>query len=158
MLRPPSDDDRVSGLSGVLNNAFCNLQNGFAVDQVEFVRIQAAFITSAQKGFEEPIVERISAFLANLDDVLGTICQPGDLFRQVLIPQLPAQLLGKQLSNFATAASIFPFNRKYSNHLGPLSPFTSKHNPTANEFISLILPKPCHRRDRSSSVQKPGKT
>jgi len=31
MLRPPSDDDGVSGFSGVLNDPFRNLQNGFAV-------------------------------------------------------------------------------------------------------------------------------
>src|ERR1700719_1252147 len=146
MLRPSSDDDRVSGLSGVLNDALCNLQNSLAVHQVEFVRIQAAFITSAQKGFEEPIVEWIGAFLSNLDDGFGAIRKPGDLLGEQLIPQLPAQLLSKQLSNFATASSIFPFTRKYSNHLAPLSPFTSKYNPTANEFVSLILPKPCPRR------------
>src|SRR5882672_810267 len=32
MLRPPSNDDGVSRLSGVLNDAFCNFQNGFAVN------------------------------------------------------------------------------------------------------------------------------
>jgi len=32
MLGPPSDDDGVSGLRSVLNDSFCNLENGFAVD------------------------------------------------------------------------------------------------------------------------------
>jgi len=52
MLCSPSDDDRVSGLSGMLHNALGKLQNCFAVDQVELVGIEAAFVTSAQKGFE----------------------------------------------------------------------------------------------------------
>src|SRR5437016_4064879 len=52
MLGPPSDDDGVSGLRCVLNDSLCNLQNGFAVHDVQFVCIEAAFITPAQKGFE----------------------------------------------------------------------------------------------------------
>ena len=126
MLRAPSYDDAITGFRGVLNDTLGNLQNTFAVDDVQLVRIQASFVTPAQKGFKKPIVEWIGAFLANLDDVLGAMCQPGDLLRQVLIPQLPAQLLGKQLRDFAAAASIFPFNRKYSDHLGPLNPLAFK--------------------------------
>jgi len=85
MLRPPSDDDGVSRLSGVLNDAFCNFQNGFAVNKVELVRVEAAFITPAQKGFEEPVVEWIGAFLSNLDDGFGAIRKPGDLLGEQLI-------------------------------------------------------------------------
>src|ERR1700728_3266468 len=93
----------------VQHATFGNLQNAFAVDDVEFVRIQASFITAAQEGFEEPVIERIGALLTNLDDGFGTIGQPGDLFGQVLIPKLPAQVLGEQVSDFAAAASVFAF-------------------------------------------------
>src|SRR5258708_24674441 len=106
MLRPPSDDDAVPRLSDVLNNPFCNLQNVFAVDYVELVRIQAALITAAQKGFEQTVVEWIVAFLSNLDDGFGAISKPGDFLSQPLIPKLPAQLRRKQLSDFASAASV----------------------------------------------------
>jgi len=159
VLRAPSHDHAVTGFRGVLNNTFGNLQNAFAVDDVELVRIETSFVTPAQKGLEEPVVERVGTFLAGLDDSFGTIGEPGDLFRQVLIPQLPAQLLGKQLSDFTAAAAVFPFNRKYSDHLGPLSPHTAKYDPTANEFISLIPPTLCrHRQDHSSSEEKRGRT
>jgi hypothetical protein len=123
MLRPPSDDDGVSSLGGVLNDPFCNLQNAFAVDHVELVRIEAAFITSAQKGFEEPVVEWIVAFLSNLDDGFGAFRKPGDLLGQQLIPKLPAQLGRKQLSDFASAASILPFNCDDFDHAGPYASY-----------------------------------
>src|ERR1700680_3072784 len=119
MLRPPSDDDRVSPFSGVLNDPLRNVQNAFAVDQVELVRIEAAFVTSAQKGFEEPVVEWIGAFLANLDDGFGAIPTPSDFLGQQLIPKLPAQLRREQLSDFASAASILPFNGDDFDHAGP---------------------------------------
>ncbi len=119
MLRAPSHNDAITGFRGVLNDTLGDLQNTFAVDDVKLVRIQASFVTPAQKGFKEPIVEWIGAFFANLDDVLGAMCQPGDLLRQVLIPKLPAQLFGKQLRDFAPAAAIFPLNCKYPDHLGP---------------------------------------
>ena len=51
--------------------------------------IEAAFITPAQKGFEESVVEWICAFLANLDDGFGAIRKPGNLLGQQLIPKLP---------------------------------------------------------------------
>jgi hypothetical protein len=76
LLRAPSDDDRVSGFRRVLNDTFGKLQNAFAVDQLELVRIEASFITSAQKRFEEPVVQGIGSFLANLDDCLGTFSKP----------------------------------------------------------------------------------
>jgi hypothetical protein len=101
----------------MLYDHFGKLQNTFAVDDIELVRIEAAFITSAQKGFEQPVVEWIGAFLSNFDDSFGAIRKPGDLFSQKLIPQLPTQLCRKQLSDFATAASIFPFDRDDFNHV-----------------------------------------
>src|ERR1700738_2945391 len=157
-LRPPSDDDRVSSFSGVLNDAFCNLQNTFAVNDVELVRVEAAFITSAQKGFEEPVVERIGAFLSNLDDGFGAIREPGNLLGQQLIPKLPAQLRRKQLSDFASAASILPFNCDDFDHAGPYV----NYSLTIFHYISFHFPNPPplfrRHRDHSSSKQKSDRT
>src|SRR5580700_392967 len=49
LLRSSSHDYRVAGLCHVLNDLFRKLQNAFAVDQLELVRIDAAFITTAQE-------------------------------------------------------------------------------------------------------------
>src|SRR6266404_436011 len=49
VLRAPSDDYRIPCFSGVLNDPFGNFQNAFAVHHVQFVCIEAAFITSTQK-------------------------------------------------------------------------------------------------------------
>src|SRR5580700_946600 len=68
VLRAPSHDHAVTGFRGVLNYTFGNLQNTFAVDDVELVRIETSFVTPAQKGLEEPVVERVGTFLAGLDD------------------------------------------------------------------------------------------
>jgi hypothetical protein len=117
LLRPPSDDDGVSRFRRVLNDTFRKLQNALAVDHLELVCVDASFITSAQKGFEEPVVYGIGSFLSNLDDCLGTFSKPRDLFRQQLIPKLPAKLLGKQLSDFAATASVLAFNGNDFYHL-----------------------------------------
>jgi hypothetical protein len=101
----------------MLYDHFGKLQNTFAVDDIELVRIEAAFITSAQKGFEQPVVEWIGAFLSNFDDSLGAFREPRDLFSQKLIPQFPTQLCRKQLSDFAAATSILPFDCDDFNHL-----------------------------------------
>ena len=119
MLRPPADDDRVAGFRGVLNDPFGKFQNAFAVDHVELVGIQAAFITPAQEGFEESVVHGIRAFLANLDDGLGAVGKPGDLLGQQLIPKLPAQLVRKALSDFSAATSVLTFNGYDIDHVGP---------------------------------------
>jgi hypothetical protein len=119
LLRPSSDDDGVSGLRRLLNNLFRKRQNAFAVDQFELVRIEAAFITSAQERFKEPVVERIGSFLSTLDFRFGTISEPRDLLRQQLIPKFPAKLFGKQLSDFAAAASVLAFNGNDFYHLRP---------------------------------------
>ena len=125
MLRPSADDDGVSPLRRVLNDAFGKLQNALAIHHVELVRVQASFITSAQKGFEEPVVEWIGALLANLDDGLGTIGEQRDLLGQQLIPKLPAEPRRQQLSDFASAASVFPFNGDDFDHVGAMPPIRS---------------------------------
>ena len=106
MLRASSDDDRVSGLRHVLHHTPGNLRNTFAVNQVELVGIEAAFITAAQKGFEKPVVEWVGFLLPVRHDGLGTIGQPRDLLGELLIPKLPAQLRGKLLRDFAAATSV----------------------------------------------------
>ena len=80
------------------------------------MRINASLITAAQKRFEEPVVERVGSLLSPLDGRFGTICQPGDLLGQRLIPQLPAKVLGQALSDLTCAASLFPFHRYNSYH------------------------------------------
>ena len=116
MLRAPADDDRIAFFSGVLNDLFGKLQDAFAIDEIELVRIQAAFVASAQKRFEEAVVEGIGAFFANFDDGFRAIREPGDLFGEQLIPKLPAELCRKQLSDFASAASVLSFDGDDLDH------------------------------------------
>jgi hypothetical protein len=82
------------------------------------MRIEATFVASAQKGFEEAVVERIGTFLAALDDGFGAIREPGDLFGEQLIPKLPAQVRREQLGDFASAASVLPFHCDDFDHVG----------------------------------------
>ena len=46
LLRTPPDDDGVSFFGDLLNDVFGNLQNAFAVNYVELVRIEATFVAS----------------------------------------------------------------------------------------------------------------
>ena len=68
MLRPPSDDDGVSRLSGVLNDAFCNFQNGFAVNQVEKLLPALAAVDSAcmKAGRDAATLQRTVSLLVDL--------------------------------------------------------------------------------------------
>src|SRR5580704_630811 len=116
MLRSSSDDDAISRLRRVQNDALCELNNAFAIHQVQLVRVDASLVTPAQKRFEEPVVERIVSLLSTLNLGLGAICQAGDLLRQQLVPQLPSQMLRKLLGDFAPAASVLPLNGDDSNH------------------------------------------
>src|SRR5580704_19733467 len=117
MLRAAADDDAVAGFRGVLNDAFGDLQDAFAVHDIELVRVEAAFVAAAQKGFEEPVIERVGAFLAYFDNGFGAIGQTGDFLGQILIPKLPAELLSNLLGDFAAAASVFAFDGENSDHL-----------------------------------------
>src|SRR5215472_15176794 len=94
----------------MLHYASSNPDNGFAIDEIELGRIDAALVTSPQKGFKKPVIKRISSFLANFDFGPGTISKFRDLLGQQLVPQFPPKSLRKQLSDFAAAASVFPFN------------------------------------------------
>src|SRR6202048_1818289 len=98
MLRSSADDDRVPSFGHILYYTFCHLHDAFAVYQLEFMSVEASFVTAAQKRFEQPVVERISSFLSTLDDVLGALSDFRDFLGEQLIPQLPAQSVGKQLS------------------------------------------------------------
>jgi len=75
-------------------------ENRFAVYKVKFGRIEAALVTSAEKGFEEPVVKRIGPFLSIFDYRRGTLGQPRDFFCQRLVPKLPAETLRYQLGDF----------------------------------------------------------
>src|SRR5215471_849347 len=94
----------------MLNHALRNLDNGLAVDQIKFGRVNASLITSAHKGFKEPVIERIRSFLARLNYRLGTSRESRDLFGKQLVPQLPAKTLCQELRDFASARSVFPFD------------------------------------------------
>jgi hypothetical protein len=120
MLGPSSDDDGISLLSGVQNDTLRKLQDVLAINQLELVRIEAAFITAAQKRFEEPVIERIGSFLSNLDNGFRAIRKAGNLFGQQLVPKLPAQPLRKQLSDLAPTASVLPFDCDDFNHVDSL--------------------------------------
>jgi hypothetical protein len=65
----------------VLNNTPGDLGYGFTVDQVEFGRVDAAFITTAEEGFEKPVVQWIISFFAGLDNRLRTVGKPRNLLR-----------------------------------------------------------------------------
>ena len=58
---------------GMLDDPLGNLQDAFAVDQLELVGVDAAFVAAAQERFEEAVVQRIGALLATLDDCFGTL-------------------------------------------------------------------------------------
>ena len=133
MLRASADDDGVASFRGVQDDTLGNLQDAFAVDDVELMGVEAAFVAPAQKRFEEAVVERIGLFLANLDDGFGTIREPRDLFGEQSIPKLPAQLLRKQLRDFAAAAAVFALNGNDFDHCESLTPalMPSTHH-TAN--------------------------
>jgi hypothetical protein len=148
VLRPSSNDDRVSGFSGVLNDRFRDLQNAFAVDYVELVRIQATFITPAQKRFKQTVVQWIVAFLSNLDDGFGAIGKPGDLLGQQLIPKFPAQLRRKQVSDFAPTASVLPLNCDDFDHAGFLRQLFAARDPNyiSFHFFQPTATSSTHRR------------
>src|SRR5258708_9402663 len=110
MFRTPAHDYTVPFLPGMLNHALRNPDNGLAVDQIKFGRVNASLITSAHKRFKEPVIERISSFLSLLDYGLGAFRESGDLLGQQLVPQLPPKTPGQELANFASTRSVFPFD------------------------------------------------
>src|ERR1041385_8512080 len=91
-------------------------QNRLTIYKVKFRNILAAFIAPAQKGFEEPVIEWISPFLSIFDDGCRTLGEPRNFFRKSLVPQLPAETFRHQLSNFASARSVFPFDGDNFDH------------------------------------------
>jgi hypothetical protein len=92
------------------DNALRDLQNIFAVHQIQLGRIEASLVTSTHERFDETIVEWVGSLLSLLHNRLGTMREVGDFLREQLIPKFPAKPLGKPLSDFTAAASIFPFH------------------------------------------------
>ena len=118
-LRSSSDDDAISRARRVLNDFHREFQYAFTVHELQLVSIDAALVTSAQKRFKEPVVERVVSLLSLLDNFLGAIGKPGDLLGQQLIPELPAEMVREPLRDFTAAASVLTFNRDNSDHLAP---------------------------------------
>ena len=79
LLRSSPDDHGIAFFGDLLNNTFGNSQDAFTVYDIEFVRIEAAFVAASQKRLEQTIVQRISALLSHFDHRFGTIRQLGDL-------------------------------------------------------------------------------
>src|ERR1700722_16834458 len=100
----------------MLHDGPSELQNIFAVHQIQFVGVYASFVASAQERFEQAVVKRVSALLALLDGRLGAISEARNFFRQLLIPQLPAENLGQALRDLTAAASVLSFHRDDSDH------------------------------------------
>src|SRR5215469_10444800 len=116
MLRTSAHNHAVPLLRSMLNHALRNFDNGLAVDQVKFGRVNAPLITSAHKGFKKPVIERVRPFLARLDYRLGASRESRDLLGQQLVPQLPAKTSRQELRDFASAASVFPLDRDDLDH------------------------------------------
>jgi len=53
VLGTSSDYDTISGFGRSQHDALGHLQNAFAIDNIQLVGIDAAFITASQKGPEE---------------------------------------------------------------------------------------------------------
>jgi hypothetical protein len=99
----------------------CMLPYGqrFLDHQIQFVGVDAAFVTAAQERLEKPVVERIPSLFPVLDNRLGAIRQARDFLGEQLIPKLPAELAGKLRGNFTAAAAILAFNGNDFDHLDP---------------------------------------
>jgi hypothetical protein len=94
--------------------------------------IDAAIVTSAHERPEKPIIQRIIAFFADFNHRFGTVREPCYFFCQKLVPQFPAELLSQQLSNLATAASVFA--------LSSTIPIT----PSSVLLFQYCSPRNCH--------------
>src|SRR5215468_7912451 len=92
------------------------LENCFAIDEIEFGSIDAAFITSAQEGFEEAIVEWIVTFFASFHHGLWAIGESRDLLGQSLVPQFPTEPVRHMLSDISPATPVLAFNGDDINH------------------------------------------
>src|SRR5262249_13083923 len=80
LLRTPANDDTVATLRGMLNYASRNVENGLTVYKIQFGRVDAALITSAEKGFEKAVIERISSLLSIFHQGFRASGESRDLF------------------------------------------------------------------------------
>jgi hypothetical protein len=127
LLGAPAHDDTIAFFGCVLNYPPGNFEYRFAVDQIQLWRVDGAFVASAHKGFEKPVVQRVILFFAFLDYRLRAIREAGDLFRQPLVPEFPAETVRHRLSNFAAAASVFAFDGNDVDHAIQFSVRISDH-------------------------------
>src|SRR5579871_828909 len=117
LLRSTPHDHAIPSVRRVLDHAPGKSHDRLAVHKIQLVRIDAAFIASAQEGFKQPVIQRISSLFAHFDHGFGAIGQPGNFFRKPLVPQFPAETRRNFLRDFTAPASVFAFDRNGLDHM-----------------------------------------
>jgi hypothetical protein len=85
--------------------------NTVGIERLHGVHTCIALITSERERFKQTVVEWISALLTLFYFGLLAMREPGDLFRQQLVPNFPTQPRSELLSDSRLTAAIFPLDR-----------------------------------------------
>src|SRR5262249_1010206 len=91
-------------------------ENSVRVQQLQPANIEAAFETTSQDRFQEPVIQRIYPFLTALDLAFVTIAESGDLRCQQLVPQLPAQTFRDLAGDLSSATTVLAVDGQYGDH------------------------------------------
>src|SRR5580704_13459635 len=67
-------------------------------------------MAATPKHFHQTLKCAVDAFRATLVSCALHVGNLGDFLRQRVVPELPAELLGKLAGDFSAAASVFPFD------------------------------------------------
>src|SRR5580692_8587630 len=114
--RAPAHDHATSGLGNFFHDLLTQGYKAVGVKCLRSSQWYAALVTPTQKNFDQPLKRAIGALLAAFNGRALHIGYLGDLLRQGVIPNLPAEPAPKLAGNLATPASVFAFDGDHPVH------------------------------------------
>src|SRR5262249_39171635 len=106
-----SYDHAVSGLRDFPPGVYYHPPASGSINQIRPLGAQGAFEAPAHERFDQAIIRRIARFFPLFHQAPLAIHAEGDLVRQPLVPELPAETVRHLLGNDSPSTSEFPVNR-----------------------------------------------
>ena len=95
----------------------------------------AAFVTAPPEGFRQAVEAAVDALVAQGHRRFRHLCALGNLARQLLVPELPAQPAGQFAGNASAAAAKFAFQSDDAKHGAPPSQSSAGRDPGSHALL-----------------------
>jgi hypothetical protein len=114
--RTASHNDAVALGSDLSHDALADFDHLIGVERALEIQVGAALVAASPENFNQPIEGAIDTFIAAVGGRSVNFGHTCNLFREFLVPKLPAELRSQFARNFRRAATVLPLDGDDAEH------------------------------------------